>query len=789
MTQDSSTTYRSPGADIEAIVDAPPTPLVKLSPGSQYMLRVSYSLTPPLEMIARPFHKLGGLRIDRDTATTRRTYNMFDVHITHMQSGEGFALKLPAHAQRVCSVGWSPDGEKLAITLLTRQGVELWCVRVAERAMHRVAPALLLNDTLGSELRWMPDSSQLIVLAVPQGRGAAPKRSRLPAGPKIQETRGQKKKNRTYTDLLQDEHDDALFAYYTTSEVWLCDALHEDAPAQQLGSPGMYHFAAPSPSGEYLLVKQTTGELSRVVPVSYFGFTAQVWDMTGALVRTLTQQPVADAVPIQGVVSGPRRFGWQPHKPATLTWVECLDGGDPLAKVAHRDRLMRQPAPFEEPATQAALITERYQGAGWLELEDQVLLSEYDRDRRWLTTKLWNLAMPGEEPRVIFDRSAQDRYNDPGAALSMRLSNGTNAIPVIQGHKILLVGSGATPQGDRPFLDLFDLNTLTSERLFHSSAERYEAFAGFGPAGEGESLLERERVLWRESPDSPPNYILHDPTTQQERALTHFADPHPQLTHISKQLITYERADGVPLSGTLYLPPGYDGQQKLPLVIWAYPREYSDASTAGQIRAQPTRFTRLGMTSPLMLLLRGYAVLDNATIPVVGDPETMNDTFVTQIVDAASAAIDAVDALGVIDRERVAVGGHSYGAFMTANLLAHSDLFKAGLARSGAYNRSLTPFGFQSERRPLWEAPETYVQLSPFFHAHKISAPLLLIHGEQDPNSGTFPLQSRRMFHALQGLGGTARLVILPHEEHGYRARASVLHVLAEQFDWLSEYL
>ena len=787
----SSNTYRSPGEDIEQIIDAPPTPIVKFAPGGHHMVMINYSLTPPLEMVARPFHKLGGLRIDADTGTARRTYNMFDITITHVDSGESFTVGLPEHGIRICTASWSPDGSRLVYTILTEEGIELWGIEIAEQKNHRLAPDLLLNDTLGRELHWAPGSRDLYILAVPEGRPAAPEAPRVPVGPKIQQTRGQEKQNRTYTDLLEDEFSDALFTHYTTSQVWRVDTLGERAP-EKVGGEAMYNWVSSSPDGMYLMVKKTLAPFSRTVPAYFFAYSLELWTAAGEHIRTITEQPVADAIPIQGVRTGPRHFGWQPLEDATMYWAECLDNGDPKVKVEHREKLLSLSAPFTDAPTELARLKERYRGSSWLDRPGVALVTEYDWERRWLTTRLWDWNTEGSEPRVIFDLSVHERYNHPGSPFTRKLPTGKNVISVFDGSKIYLAGDGATPDGDRPFLDLFDLETLESERIFHSSDTQYETLAGFGPRPEqGEGVDERARdlVIWRESPTTPPNYIRIDHDTGEERALTAFADPHPQLTGVTKQLLKYEREDGVPLSGTLYLPPGYKEGDKLPLVIWAYPIEYSDAATAGQVRAAPTRFTRLAMTSSLMFLTRGYAVLDRATMPVVGDPETMNDTFVEQIVDAAKSSVDAVDELGVIDRDRVAVAGHSYGAFMTANLLAHCDFFRAGIARSGAYNRSLTPFGFQSERRTLWQAPDVYTNLSPFFHADKIKTPLLMIHGEDDPNSGTYPLQSRRLFHAMEGLGGNARLIVLPHEGHGYRARESVLHVLAEQFDWLEEHM
>jgi dipeptidyl aminopeptidase/acylaminoacyl peptidase len=492
---------------------------------------------------------------------------------------------------------------------------------------------------------------------------------------------------------------------------------------------------------------------------------------------------VSDEVPRQGVPTGPRLVSWEERSPASLVWAEALDGGDPVTPAAHRDRVFRLGAPFTgEPAR----VTEtRHRCLGWYDLDEpnQLLLAEHDRDRRWLTTWLLDLAEP-DEARVIFDLSMDDAYRDPGSPLLALRPDGARTV-LGDGSAIYLRGDGATPDGDRPFFDLFDLATLTAIRLHESPPGCVEHVLGFTDASEPEV------VIWHESPTEPPNLIAVTLGAARSRPLTAWPDPHPQLTPIARHLITHDRGDGVTLSGILHLPPGHDPARdgRLPLLLWAYPFDFGSPDTAGQVRGSVSEFTRLTALGPVAFVLRGYAVLADATMPVIGDPETMNDTYLEQITAAARAHIRALDDAGIIDPERVVVAGHSYGGFMTANLLAHTDLFAAGIARSGAYNRTLTPFGFQTERRSFWEAPAVYDRVSPFRYADQISAPLLLIHGAQDANSGTYPIQSQRLFDAIRGNGGTARLVVLPYESHAYLARESVLHVLAEQFGWLERWL
>ena len=481
--------------------------------------------------------------------------------------------------------------------------------------------------------------------------------------------------------------------------------------------------------------------------------------------------------------TGPRMVSWEESVPASLVWAEALDGGDPMVKAEHRDEIFRLPAPFDAAPQSSVLVEERC--LGWYDMAaaGHLLITEHDRDRRWITSRLTDLAAPGAS-RVIFDHSADEAYLDPGSPIMTVHPDGTRTV-LQDGNQIFLRGQGASPEGDRPFLDRMDLSDLTTHRLWRSPAVAFEQALGFAGDDRGSILV------WHETRAEPPNLAVIRLDDGDRTQLTWFPDPHPQLTGMDKRLMSYDRGDGVQLTGWLHLPPGYDETRDgaLPTVIWAYPLDYGDAATAGQVRGTTERFSRLTAADPIWFVLRGYAVLQGATMPVIGDPETMNDTYVEQVTAAAQAHIRALTDQGIADPRRIAVGGHSYGAFMTANLLAHTDLFAAGIARSGAYNRSLTPFGFQTERRNFWEVPAVYDRVSPFRYADKISAPLLLIHGERDANSGTFPIQSERLFQAMQGTGGTARLVVLPYENHGYIARESVLHMLAEQLTWLERWL
>jgi len=396
-------------------------------------------------------------------------------------------------------------------------------------------------------------------------------------------------------------------------------------------------------------------------------------------------------------------------------------------------------------------------------------------------TYTFNPSDATEAPLIISDRDYQDRYSDPGDFVTRKNDFGSTVL-ALENNNAFLIGDGYTDKGQFPFVDQLDLNSQKKERIYLSGyTDKVEDIRRYYP--------ETNTILARiESPTEYPNYYNKKLGNQKSTQLTHFENPFKSIQEVEKKVIKYKRDDGLELSGTLYLPLGYDtlAKEKMPMILWAYPREFKDRSTAGQNTKNPNEFTYPYYGSMIYWVTKGYVVLHNASFPIVGEGETEpNDSFRDQLVANAKAAIDAVDKMGYIDRNKVAVGGHSYGAFMVANLLSHSDLFAAGIARSGAYNRTLTPFGFQAEERNYWEAPEVYYTMSPFMHADKMKTPLLLIHGEADNNSGTYPMQSERYFNALKGLGANVRLVVLPKESHGYRAKESILHMLWEQDQWL----
>jgi dipeptidyl aminopeptidase/acylaminoacyl peptidase len=600
----------------------------------------------------------------------------------------------------------------------------------------------------------------------------------------VQESDGHAGPVPTYEDMLQNPHDEDLFEYYAAAQLVRVDRAN--GAVTPIGNPGLLDQVSVSPEGKDILVTRLHRPFSYLHPAREFPKEVEVWNTSGSLVYKVASLPLAARVPLGGVETGPRQIHWMANQPATIFWVEALDGGNPKEKVPHRDRMLAIRAPFNGDPEEIFKTEERFAGIQFG--SNFALVEDLHRVTKLLRTFEIDPSKPNAEGKLIWSRNQQDRYKDPGTPVERKQvartffgGGGADSTLLQSGDSIILSGPGASPQGDRPFLDRFNLATGQTERLFHCPADKYETV---------EAVLDDQGsrfITRRESPAEPPNFYLHNGTS--EIALTDFKDPAPQLRRIHKELVTYKRADGVPLSFELYLPPDYKSGTRLPAVVWAYPREFNDADTAGQVSGSSKRFTMIAGYSELFFLLDGYAVLENVAMPVVGTIDVVNNTYVEQIVADSKAAIDKAAEMGVIDPTRVGVGGHSYGAFMTANLLAHCDLFRAGIAESGAYNRTLTPFGFQSERRSLWEAQDTYLRMSPFMFADKIKAPILLVHGEADDNSGTFPIQTERMYEAIRGNGGTVRLVFLPSEAHGYRAKETIEHLLWEKFTWFDKYV
>jgi dipeptidyl aminopeptidase/acylaminoacyl peptidase len=794
--------YDQPPKNILDVMHAPSPPTPDVSPTHDTILLVSWQDYPSISRVSTPFLRLAGARVEPKNHSKHDTPGGYGItpcarnfELVHIADGAQVHVVLPAGA---CpgEPMWAADGKRFAFVNLAAESVELWIGDAKTGEVHRV-PGVRLNPMFDDEMKWMPDQKTLLVKLVPKGMGAPPPEPIVPIGPSIQETEGQKGQSSTYEnrDTLNSKHDEDLFDYYASSQLALVNAA--TGAITPIGKPENYESIEPAPDGQHILVTAIHKPYSYVTTYDRFPQEVEVWDVSRpshVLAHTIASLPLADRVPINGVPVGPRDFSWRATDPATLVWAEALDGGDWNVKVPARDKILLEKAPFSSPAVEIARTEQRYVGFAWSEQSSVALLTEYDNNRHWRRGFAINVDEQQPKLRLVWDLSTDERYKNPGSPVRRQLANGQWVVRQ-DGDSIYLAGTGASPDGDRPFLDRLNLTTLKSERLFRSDQTSYERFLTFtGP--DTQTFL-----TWHQSPTDPPNAfrrtlgksVIDDVPAGEAAfvstsvAITHIPDPAPAVRAIKKRLVKYKRADGLDLSFTLYTPPGYQEGTRVPTILYAYPLDYADASTAGQVAGSQETFTQLRQYR--LLLLAGYAIIDNAAFPIIGDPKKAYDTYLEQLVADAKAAVDEAVRLGVADPERIGVTGHSHGALMTANLVAHSDLFRAGAATSGSYNKTLTPFGFQNERRSVWEASDVYLKVSPFFFADKLKTPLLIVHGAEDANPGTTPLQANKLYEAIRGNGGTTRLVLLPHEPHWYAAMESNEQLIYEMLRWFDKYV
>lgn len=774
--------YQLPPEAIVSIVDAPQTPGVLISPDNKTILLLDRPGLVSIAELSGPELRLAGIRINPATNSQSRGQSVIGISSMNID-GTGIRplTGIPAEA-KMGGVSWSDDSRLFSFTNTTDSGVELWVADAVTMTAKKIDEGL--NNIFMRTRSWLPDGT-IIYLRTPGDRGKAPSASQVPTGPSVQESAGQQGESRTFQDLLQNVDDEKMFEFYGTSEL----VRWNGQKCEVIGNKGMITDVSSSPDGKWLLVKKIERPFSYIVPYDFFPSTTEIWDLTGNVVKTLLKKPLQENLPrgYDAVNPGPRNYSWRSDKAATLVWVEALDGGDYHAKeMQYHDQVYALEAPFAGEPAPFLSIEKRMQRITWGN-DNLAVVTEGVSKSRVRVTSTFSPANPQATMKKISELNSDDRYNNPGFYMTTRNSYGQQVLLIAdKGKTLYLTGQGASPEGDRPFIDSYDLKTGKTTRLWRSEAPYYETVNDFINPEKGLLLTVRQSV------NEVPNYYIRDLKKGTIQQVTRFENPYPQLAGVYKELVTYKRKDSVDLSFTLYLPAGYDKAKDgpLPTILWAYPREFNDASMAGQVSGSPYTFTRISPSSVLVYVTQGYAVLNDVSFPIVGvgDSEP-NDTFVDQLVANAEAAINKAVEMGVTDPARVAVSGHSYGAFMTAHLLSHTRLFAAGIARSGAYNRTLTPFGFQSERRSFWEAPELYLQMSPFSHATKVKDPILLIHGIADDNQGTFPIQSERYYAALKGAGATVRLVLLPSEAHGYAARESLLHMHWEYLNWMDKYV
>jgi dipeptidyl aminopeptidase/acylaminoacyl peptidase len=776
------TGYQSPPQSIADLFNAEPTPSVTFSKDGSLMLVLERAGAPSIEDLSQPELRIAGIRINPAISGQSRAGSYHNVKIKKTRSGEEIQITGLPPQPKLNGFSFSPDEKYLAFTHTEDKGISLWVADLTTFEAKKLSEAVV-NQVFGNSVLWMPDNSLLVKTANPD-RGTMPKSPVAPTGPVIQETSGNAAPSRTYQDLLSNPYDEALFAFFMDSQLM---RFSLDGNTTPVGKPGMIKSMDLSPDGGYLLIETIQKPFSYLVPGSRFPYHVEIWTTAGEKIKTLAEIPLDEVRPtgFDATVTGPRNVNWRADQPATLYWVEAMDGGNPRTEVEERDVVFTLAAPFTGEKTKLASTSLRFAGIDWSDDLFAIL------NERWFASRIEKRSVidpssPAQAPITIIERSSDDLYNDPGDPVMTENQFGRNVL-LRKGDLIFMRSEGGSAEGSMPFLSTFNTKTKEQKILWRSQAPFYERVA---------KVLNSdatEFVTLKESTDIQPNYWLVN--TKKRIApmqLTNFAHPYESIEGINKQLVTYKRKDGLNLSAVVYTPEGYDPAKdgRLPVLMWAYPREYKSAADAAQVRGSKYTFTRISWGSPIYWVTRGYAIMDQTEMPIVGEGDKEpNDFFIEQLVANAEAAIDHIVEMGIGDRNRIGVGGHSYGAFMTANLLSHTNLFAAGIARSGAYNRTLTPFGFQYEQRTYWEAPEVYFNMSPFSFADQVKTPILLIHGEADNNSGTFPIQSERYYNALKGHGATTRLVFLPSESHGYAAKESVLHTLWEMDTWLEKYV
>eukprot|EP00388_Colpodella_angusta_P003915 GDKJ01013427.1.p1 GENE.GDKJ01013427.1~~GDKJ01013427.1.p1 ORF type:complete len:784 (-),score=77.17 GDKJ01013427.1:1600-3951(-) len=773
--------YQTPPKVIADLVTASPTPSVSVDSRGEWMVLLQRAAQPSITQLAEPELRLAGLRINPANNGPSRTTYFVGIRLRKVVGKEEIAIKGLPEKPLLNYASWSPDESKIAFCHSSPEKIELWVLDI-ETATAKKVSDLAMNAVFGHPYSWLSDGKSLLAKVVVPKRGNPPQKNAVPKGPTILENLGKTNPSRTYQDLLKNESDEKLFEFYATAELV---RISLEGTEEKIIEASIIQSASSSPDGQYLLVKTIRRPFSYLVPYSRFPQKIDVLNIDGAFIKTLADNPLIENIPISfdAVQKEPRGFNWRHDTPATVYWVEAQDGGDPKNEVAVRDRVITLSSPFTEVTKTIAETGYRYAGIIWAN-ENLALIDEYWHKTRRVITKIIDPS-GGKEAVVLFDRSSEDKYNEPGNPSTKKNQYGRLVMDLQKDNSVFMTGDGASAEGDRPFVDILNLTTKETNRLWRSEAPFYER-----PI----AILDNEKQIIltiRESKQDNPNYFIRDLKQQNSTQITFFPHPYPALKGVEKQVLKYKRHDGVELTANLYLPADYQKEQgALPCLLEAYPLEFKDKSNAGQISGSPYEFTSIYWGSPIFWVTQGFAILEGTSIPIVGEGTTEpNDTYLEQLVAGAKAAIDEGAKLGVVDPNKVGVMGHSYGGFMVANLLSHSDLFKAGIARSGAYNRTLTPFGFQGEERTFWQTPETYHKMSPFNYADKMKIPLLLIHGEADNNTGTFPIQSERYYNALKGLGATVRYVQLPYESHGYQAKESILHMLWEMNTWLNTYV
>ena len=773
--------YQVPPKEIADLLLAKPTPDVSTDSQGEWMLLSERNSYPTVEELGQPEIRIAGLRLNPNNFSPSRQTFINNFTLKNIKTGKEFKINgLPANIL-AGNVRWNPSEKKIAFTNTTNSRVDLYIIDVATKVATKVNKKAL-NVVLGADLTWFDDNAIVYKTAISLP-SATPAKPITPKGPTVQQNIGKAAPGRTYQDLIKTPYDEQLFEFMSMAQM----VINRGGVETPIGKPAIYESYTLSPDKKYFLLEILKKPFSYLVTAGGFPTSVLVVDISGKLIKDIADLPSAETRPTgnDNVQNIPRGFEWRNDEAATLVWAMPLDSGLIKKNMEFHDIVYAQTAPFKTEKQELFKTKMRFRGITWGN-ESFAWITEALTGKQ--TAKVSRYNSSSKTLSTLFERNITDAYGNPGTPLMAKNSFGKQVI-LVEGNKIFLNNTvGSSPKGDLPFLSLFDIDTKKSEQLWRCNEGNFEFVV---------DVLDSKNLKFitrKESKTDVPNFYIKNLKLRiADMPITAFTNPYPALVGVSKQKVKYTRKDGIELTGDLYLPKGYNKEKDgaLPVYLWAYPREFNNAADAAQVRGSENKFITISWGSPIYYVTQGFAVLDNAEMPIVskGGDTKPNDNFIEQLTLNAEAAINHLAEMGVGDRNRVAAGGHSYGAFMTAHLLSHTKLFKAGIARSGAYNRTLTPFGFQAEDRTYWEAPDLYYKMSPFTYADKIKTPLLLIHGDTDDNPGTFPINSERMFAAIKGHGGTVRFVFLPYEAHGYRGKENLLHMLWEQNEWLKKYV
>ncbi|MEX2182686.1 MAG: DUF305 domain-containing protein [Gemmatimonadaceae bacterium] len=810
-------TFVRPPANVERIILAPRTDISfrALSPDRRWAVRLTGPERGSIRAYGRPHIYLAGVQVDQRASRARSlsTTPKSGLQLADPRTGATRVIQTPAGAT-ISDPVWSPDGARLAYIANFDNASHVFVADVASGRSTQVTRTPLLA-TLVTEVRFTADGQSLVAVLVPAGRGAAPTHGPdgIEDGPQVRISDGRAKPQRVHASLLEDPHDAALFRYHTTGQLALLDARGRSV--RTIGAPAMIRAVDASPDARHLLVTRVVEPFSYLVPASAFGTVQELWDLGGRVVTTLATTPLREGPPqFGGGVAGGGGGAPADTSRRALQWPPAGDGLVYLQNIvgdngrASGVRYVHWRAPFG-PADTATIVSgsARLTNVAWgtdgatIFVNDSgqvAAIRATDRSRKYPLGR--GVTIPGGGGGgggggFGGGSAPADTVGTGGALATTSGANGQALVLLSRDGQHVFV-SGERGYGDewhrrapRPFTDRLTIETAERSRIFDSRADAYEeVVAPLDPDY-------TELVFTRQSATTIEDAWHRTVASGLERQLTRAVDPGPEISGAIRRRVTATRPrDGTVIWVEVTLPRGWQPGERLPGILWFYPREYVSAETYARSR-HSTNINRFPIVPALrpasaiqLWVSQGYALI-NPDIPIFGDTGRMNDNFTRDLPENLDAVLDAMVDSGFVDRDRMGIGGHSYGAFGTVNAMTLVPFFKAGIAGDGMYNRTLTPFGFQTERRNFFEARETYLDMSPFLRADRLAGALLLYHATEDQNVGTAPLASTRMMAALQGLGKTAALYMYHYEGHSVATYESDLDMWARWFAWFDVYV